>query len=245
MKKRRLCGLILCAAVLMVLSVSISVWGADGMWRMMHGEEDALILGTIQSIDEDYFTVAVEERLSCVSGNARYRMLSGEEIPDTIRIKNDKISHYSLPYYHVERKTGSGDLWYGMKAETGDHILIPVNRDGADWKTFEFGNMMYKVDSTDPKTMKVVLESDYLTDRDNIKKDRLEFADSMVSTDMRATAAMLETFVHSGGVQNEFNSVVTEDGTTRVYASDGEKKTLIYEARTESGKKGKSGGKKR
>lgn len=239
MKKRRFCGLILCMAVLMVLSASISVWGADGMWRMMHGEEDALILGTIQLIDENYFTVAVEERLTCSSDNARYRMLPAEEIPDTIRIKNDRISHYTLPYYRVEKNTGSGDVWYGIKAETGDHILIPLNKDGQDWKPYEFGYTMYKIDSTNPDTMKVVLEADYLSDRDNIKKDRLEFASSMITEDMRCTAAELEAFVRSGGTKNEFTCVTADDGTVRVYTSDGEKKTLVYESKADSGKSGR------
>lgn len=202
----------MCLSFLIVIASIFPAYAADSLWRMMHGEEDALILGTIETIDEGYMTVRVAERILCEPGSPRYRMLSAAEIPEVIAINNAGLTHYTIPYHREEKRTGSGDIWYGIPAETGDHILIPINREGESWVNFDYGNMMYKADSLDLNSLRIVLESDYLTGREGAEEDRLEFQPSMITPDMRGTAASLEAFLRSGGAGNEF-IYSNEEGT--------------------------------
>lgn len=222
----------MCLVFFIVIISTFPAYAADSLWRMMHGEEDALILGTIETIDEEYMTVRVAERILCEPGSPRYRMLSAAEIPEVITISNAGLTHYTIPYHREEKRTGSGDIWYGIPAETGDHILIPINREGESWVNFDYGNMMYKADSLDLNSLRIVLESDYLTGREGEEEDRLKFQPSMITPDMRGTAASLEAFLRSGGAGNEF-IYSNEEGRYKVFLEDNGQKTLIYE--TESG----------
>ena len=51
--KRIICVLLL--AIMISLYPSLTTYAADAEWRMMHGEQDALITGTITEITEETY----------------------------------------------------------------------------------------------------------------------------------------------------------------------------------------------
>ena len=122
MKKRmNICKVVLMIiAVLAPLFVPMNAYAADAEWRMMHGEQDALVLGTIVEDTQDGFLVEVAEALWCEQDAVKGRMLPLEDVPDEMIVSIRTEYQYS---YHGK-----------TIPEVGDHIFISVDKKGDVWE---------------------------------------------------------------------------------------------------------------
>lgn len=113
----------------------LTVHAADAEWRMMHGEQDALVIGTIQKVTEDGYFVEVVQALWCAQDTGKGRMIPIEEVPSEMVIKEIR---YDYTYHGKEMP------------EAGDHIFISVDQKGDIWEQKWLG---MEVSSTDITTM--------------------------------------------------------------------------------------------
>lgn len=132
--KRILYGMILLSGICMM---SMYSYGAeqDANWQMWHGDQDAMILGTILRLDNENMTLNVEKRLFAKGIiNDVYRQIPAEEIDDVLKI--EKFERYETSYNDKE------------KPEIGDVIVISLDLGGEVWKVnwlpFEVSGKDYK-----------------------------------------------------------------------------------------------------
>ena len=118
------------------LGTPMTVYAGDAEWHMMHGEQDALIIGTITEITEDGYRVEVAQPMWCQQNAYTGRMLPLEEVPAEMIIPEIRYA-YS---YHT-RKT----------PEIGDYIFISVDKKNGD--IWEQKWLAMEVSSTDPESM--------------------------------------------------------------------------------------------
>lgn len=97
----------------------MNVYAADAEWRMMHGEQDALVIGTIMEITEEGYRVEVAQPMWCQQDTAKGRMIPLEEVPSEMIISGIRYV-YS---YHARKAP-----------ETGDCIFISVDKNGDIWE---------------------------------------------------------------------------------------------------------------
>lgn len=138
----------ICTMVLILLawvSMPTISYAADAEWRMMHGEQDALVVGTVTEITEEGYKIEVAWALWCAQDAVRGRMIPLEEVPSEMIIP--KIRYvYS---YHMRKEP-----------QLGDCIFISVDqRKGDIW---EQKWLAMEVSSTDIATMKFA-KPEYMT----------------------------------------------------------------------------------
>lgn len=135
LKKWTICTMVL--ILLAGLSMPMTSYAADAEWRMMHGEQDALVAGTVTEITEEGYKVEVAQALWCVQDTVRGRMIPIEEVPSEMIIPQIRYA-YS---YHVK-----------TEPQLGDCIFISVDqKKGNIW---EQKWLAMEVSSTDIVTMK-------------------------------------------------------------------------------------------
>ncbi len=117
-KSRRALWMIV--VMLVSLLAPMTAHAADAEWRMMHGEQDALVLGTIMEETEAGFRVEVAEALWCEQDTVKGRMLPLEDVPDEMIVIIRSEYQYS---YHGK-----------TMPEVGDHIFISVDKKGDVWE---------------------------------------------------------------------------------------------------------------
>ncbi|MBR5799909.1 MAG: hypothetical protein IKY23_07580 [Lachnospiraceae bacterium] len=122
MKKRMKIHIPLLMIITMLASLLVpgTAHAADAEWRMMHGEQDALVLGTITEETEDGFRVEVVEALWCKQDAVKGRMLPLEDVPGEMIVSIRTEYQYS---YHGK-----------TIPEVGDHIFISVDKKGDVWE---------------------------------------------------------------------------------------------------------------
>ncbi len=133
--KRAWINLILLITMLSGICFPITVHAADAQWRMMHGEQDALVIGTIQEVTDEGYKVEVVQALWCKQDTSKGRMIPIEDVPAQIVIQEIRYDHS----YHTKETP-----------EVGDHIFISVDKDGNIWKQRWLG---MEVSSTDTSAM--------------------------------------------------------------------------------------------
>ena len=130
---------IVCAMVLVFVAgfgMPMTVYAADAEWRMMHGEQDALVIGTILEITEDGYRVEVAQPMWCQQDSDKGRMIPLEEVPAEMIIPEIRYI-----YSYHERKT----------PEVGDYIFISVDKKHGDiWEQNWFA---MEVSDTNPESM--------------------------------------------------------------------------------------------
>jgi hypothetical protein len=114
-------------AIVIFLGLSISVYGADLLYRLTHGDQDALVLGTVTEAEEEWITVDVE------------RTLDGKEVDKHIKI-----------YANKDRKTEPKFYWY--VPQKGDFIVASIDKKSPGYEV-KWG--VFKVSSLDHKTLKI------------------------------------------------------------------------------------------
>lgn len=180
-------------SLLLCLAFTLTALAHDAEYGMWHGEQNALIIGTIEEIDGTLCRVTVNHAFTCGPEGAEKsvfdRMLPVDEIPDSLTADltgyDGQIFSYLISYHGKTRP------------EKGDFVLLSLDKKGEIWDAV-WGP--YEVSGTDPETLELLPEKD-----------------------KGGTAAAWEVFIHSGGSINDFNSIGSdmivahirqEDGTT-------------------------------
>lgn len=118
------------------LSMPMPVYAADAEWRMMHGEQDALVIGTITEITEEGYRVEVVQPMWCQQDTTKGRMIPLEEVPSEMIIPEIRYT-YSC---HMRKAP-----------EAGDCIFISVDKKNGD--IWEQNWLAMEVSSTEPDSM--------------------------------------------------------------------------------------------
>ncbi|MBP7072067.1 MAG: hypothetical protein KBB40_01065 [Clostridia bacterium] len=135
-------------AVLIVISIlHTCVYAADALYRFMHNDHDALVIGEIISADENAVKVRVEK--SIISG----RDLNVSSAKKQLKLVEAKIVP-SFSYNLFNNEEGSSI----NSPAVGDYVLLSLMKHGADFK-IAWG--AYKVDGPDYKNLSVVLPEDH------------------------------------------------------------------------------------
>ena len=118
------------------LGIPMTSYAADAEWRMMHGEQDALVVGTITETTEDGYKVEVAQAVWCKQDTAKGRMIPIEDVPSEMIIPEIRYA-YS---YHVR-----------TEPQIGDYLFISVDKKKGD--IWEQNWLAMEVSSTDIATM--------------------------------------------------------------------------------------------
>lgn len=125
-----------------LLLLNTGVYAADALYRFMHNDHDALIIGEITSADENAITVRVEKNI--ISSKDLNAAAAKKQLkPDVARV--EAPLEYSL--------AGNPDGRV-IKPSVGDYVLLSLNKHGSIFKV-AWG--AYKVDSLDYRSLSVVL----------------------------------------------------------------------------------------
>lgn len=179
--------------LLLCLVFTLTVLAHDAEYGMWHGEQNALIVGTVEEIDGTLCRVTVNHAFTCgpegAEKNVIDRMLPVDEVPASLTADltgyDGQIFSYQISYHGKTRP------------EKGDFVLLSLDKKGDIWDAVW---APYEVSGTDPETLELLPEKE---------KD--------------GTAAAWEVFIHSGGAINDFKSIKSdriaayirqEDGTT-------------------------------
>ncbi|WP_313757770.1 hypothetical protein [Tissierella sp.] len=125
-----------------VLILNNNVYAADGLYRLMHNDHDALIVGEIISIDENDIKVSVEKNIISnkdLNNYAARKQLNLSEV--------NIISSFRYTFFYDENDNEGNP-------SVGDYVLMSVLKSG---KGFEIAWGAYKVDSIDYKNLSVIL----------------------------------------------------------------------------------------
>lgn len=180
-------------SLLLCLVFTLTALAHDAEYGMWHGEQDALIIGTIEEIDGTMCRVTVNHAFTCGPEGAEKHvidhMLPVDEIPASMTADltgyDGQIFSYLISYHGKTRP------------EKGDFVLLSLDKKGDIWDAV-WGP--YEVSGTDPETLELLPEKE-----------------------KGGTAAAWEVFIHSGGAVNDFKSIENdmivayirqEDGTT-------------------------------
>lgn len=164
----------------------------DIEWGIRHGEQNALIIGTIEEKVGNVCSITVHHKLSCGpeegQKNTIDRMLPVDEIPHSLTADmtgyKSEIFSYSISYHGKE------------KPEKGDIVLLSLDKKGEIWEAVW---PPYELSGKDPQTLELLPEKD-----------------------KTGAAASWEIFIRSGGRINEFSfsggdvvlgEVISEDGS--------------------------------
>ena len=136
MKYKRKWLILFCTfAILIGVCKPVTVLAADAEWRMMHGEQDALVIGTIAEETEDGYKVEVAQAFWCKQDAAKGRMIPIEEVPAEMIVEEIR---YAFSYHGKS------------VPELGDYIFISVDKKGSVWEQVW---LAMEVSSTDPANM--------------------------------------------------------------------------------------------
>lgn len=146
LKKIRKIVFALLIAIAVVFQAPMTARAADAEFRMMHGEQDAIVVGTIKEITEEGCLIEKSHVIMCKAENTLNRQLPAEEIPDELLIEQVK---YRFSYHKKSYP------------EVGDCIVISVNKKGKGWQQ-EW--MAFEVSSTDISALEVMMQEDMTSD---------------------------------------------------------------------------------
>lgn len=136
MKYKRKWLILFCTfAILIGVCKPVTVLAADAEWRMMHGEQDALVIGTVTEEIEEGYKVEVAQAFWCKQDAAKGRMIPIEEVPAEMIIEEIR---YAFSYHGKS------------VPEVGDYIFISVDKKGSVWEQVW---LAMEVSSTDPANM--------------------------------------------------------------------------------------------
>lgn len=129
--------------LLVILVLHTNVYAADALYRFMHNDHDALVIGEIISADENAVKVRVERGI--ISG----KDLNIDAAKKQLKLVEAKITS-SFSYNFFYNEDGSSKI----NPSAGDYVLLSLKKDGTGFK-IAWG--AYKVDSLDYKSLSVIL----------------------------------------------------------------------------------------
>lgn len=149
-KKKNSISILVFLSIVLIVFVTIPVFAHDLEYGVWHGEEDALVLGTVERVDENECDISVKEALPCKKEwNGIYKMLPLNKVPSKIVVNmtgyKGNMYNYSISYHG---KT---------KIEIGDSIIIPVDKSGEKWKAI---CAPYEVSSLDSEKLEFLPEKE-------------------------------------------------------------------------------------
>ncbi len=146
MKKENIHRIFITTFIIVCFSF-IKVLGADHLYRFMHNDQDALVIGEIRHVDEDIITVNVSKQITS-SKDLNTPPIKQSSIPDKIKIED--VEKYALFY---------GSTSSDARPKKGDYVLASINKKG---KNFKWAWGVYKIDSTDHKSLNILsAKNDY------------------------------------------------------------------------------------
>lgn len=186
---RRLTALPL--SLLLCLVFSLTALAHDAEYGMWHGEQNALIIGTIEEIDGPLCRMTVNHAFTCGPEGAEKtvidRMLPVDEIPASLTADltgyDGQIFSYLISYHGKTRP------------EKGDFVLLSLDKKGDIWDAVW---APYEVSGTDPETLELLPEKE-----------------------KSGTAAAWEVFIRSDGTVNDFKSIQNDGIIAYVRQEDG------------------------
>ncbi len=129
---------------LIALTIITPALAADSLYRFMHNDHDALVIGEVKTINGDTLVIDVEK--SIISK----RDLNINAIRKQLSIKSARITGvhgYSLFCKDIGEP--------GEMPKVGDYVLASLDKKGT---SFAIAYGLYKVDGTDYKTLSVLFE---------------------------------------------------------------------------------------
>lgn len=129
--------------LLVILVLCTGVYAADALYRFMHNDHDALVVGEIISVDESSVKVRVEKSI-----------ISGKDLNVSSAKKQIKLSEANIvpPFSYNLFFNKEGSSIDGPEA--GDYVLLSLKKYKSGFK-IAWG--AYKVDGLDYKDLSVVL----------------------------------------------------------------------------------------
>lgn len=130
-----------------ILVLSTGVYAADALYRFMHNDHDALVIGEIISADENAVKVRVKKSiisdkdLNASSAKKQLKLVEAKIVPS-----------FSYNLFDIEEGSSINS------PKVGDYVLLSLMKHGSDFK-IAWG--AYKVDGPDYKNLSVVLPEDH------------------------------------------------------------------------------------
>jgi hypothetical protein len=145
MKKAFMLAVMVSVALLAALAGPVSAWAADAMWRMMHGEQDALILGEIVAMEDGLCTIAVSDNIVC-EGSPRQQLKT-----ETVTISAADMRLDEAFYSTYQQNS----------PQVGNYVFASLNRrqDG----NFKVVWAFCRVNSLDKANLSLVIPEDELS----------------------------------------------------------------------------------
>ncbi len=140
MRNRNRVSVIIITIILLCFS-HIIVFGADNLYRLMHNDQQGLIIGQIIEIKEGFISTNINKQ---IISEEDMNSPNIEQIPLEEVINIETVKNYSLFYGKKDPES---------KPQKGDYILASINRSGKD---FQSAWGIYKLDSEDYKTLNVL-----------------------------------------------------------------------------------------
>lgn len=123
--------------VMVAFLCTCSTQAADVEYRVMHGEQDALVVGEILQITEEGYLVKVWDNIICKDDTTLFRQLPVDQIPEEILLSS--LDYFSS--YHNR-----------AKPVEGDYIVVAVDKKKEHW---EPTMKALEVSSADTETLEV------------------------------------------------------------------------------------------
>lgn len=129
---------VLLVMILLLVHCPKQALAADATWRMMHGEQDTIVVGIVKEVTGEETLIQVEQVMLCQEENSLNRQLPSEEIPDEITVESVR---YQFSYHG---KT---------TPEAGDFIIISADRKEEGWQQRW---LALEVNSTELSSLEIV-----------------------------------------------------------------------------------------
>ena len=139
---RRSIGYCLIISVIIVFFSSTIGFAADALYRLMHNDHDALVVGTVTKLEGDTITVVVKKQL--ISSKDLNFSSPKRQIPikGTIIIKG--VKEYAL-FHGTDAMEG--------RPKKGDYVLASLKKGGRGFKN-AWG--VFKTDSNNYRTLNIL-----------------------------------------------------------------------------------------
>ena len=132
---------VLVSIIIIFFSINIG-FAADAMYRLMHNDHDALIIGRIIAKSENEIKIEVVKQIISSKNLSAFASLKQIPLKGTIRVI--KIHDYNLHY-----NTNSSE----KVSKIGDNVLVSLIKKGDD---FAIGWGIFKLNSMEYSTLKVL-----------------------------------------------------------------------------------------
>ncbi len=134
--------------ILLLINILLSLFShvviaADPLYRLMHNDQQALIIGTIKDISTDKITLKIEKQIVSSENLNESRPIEQLKLEGEIII--EEVKDYAL-YYSYDGIEG--------KPKIGDHVLVSLSQKRNNNFRVSYG--MYRLDSTNYKTLNVL-----------------------------------------------------------------------------------------